>query len=63
MGRRSEHDQLFACDLDSPQGQSILAGLTRGTEPGSVAATALGAAVEFVKDSGSLAELRTRSAG
>jgi hypothetical protein len=55
-------DQLFACNLDSPQGQSILAWLTRGAEPGSVAATPLGAAVEFVKDSGSLAELKTRCA-
>ena len=55
-------DQLFECDLDSPQGQAVLAWLTRGAEPGSVAATPLGAAVEFVKDSGSLAELRTRCA-
>jgi hypothetical protein len=55
-------DRLFACDLDSPQGQAILAWLTRGAEPGSVGATPLGAAVEFVKDSGSLGELRTRCA-
>ena len=55
-------DQLFACDLDSPRGQAILAWLTRGAEPGSVGATPLGAAVEFVRDSGSLAELRTRCA-
>jgi hypothetical protein len=47
-------DQLFACNLDSPQGQAILAWLTRGAEPGTVAATPLGAAVEFVKDSGFL---------
>jgi len=26
-------DQLFACNLDSPQGQAILAWLTRGAEP------------------------------
>jgi hypothetical protein len=55
-------DQVFACNLDSPQGQSILAWLTRGAEPGTVAATPLGAAVEFVKDSGSLAELKTKCA-
>lgn len=55
-------DRIFACNLDSPQGQAILAWLTRGAEPGSVAATPLAAAVEFVKDSGSLAELRTRCA-
>jgi hypothetical protein len=55
-------DRIFACDLDSPQGQAILAWLTRGAEPGSVAATPLAAAVEFVRDSGSLAELRKRCA-
>jgi len=58
MGFRS--DRIFACNRDSPQGQSVLAWLTRGAEPDSVAATPLGAAVEFVKDAGSLAELKTR---
>ena len=53
-------DRIFACNLDSPQGQSVLAWLTRGAEPGSVAATPLGAAVDFVKDAGSLAELKSR---
>lgn len=55
-------DRIFACNLDSPQGQSVLAWLTRGAEPGSLAATPLGAAVEFVKDAGTLAELKTRCA-
>lgn len=55
-------DRIFACNLDSPQGQGVLAWLTRGAEPGSVAATPLGATVEFVKDAGTLAELRTRCA-
>ena len=55
-------DRIFACDLDSPKGQSVLAWLTRGAEPGSLAATPLGAAVEFAKDAGSLAELKTRCA-
>lgn len=55
-------DRIFACNLDSPQGQAILAWLTRGAEPGSVAATPLGAAAEFVRDSGSLAELKPRCA-
>lgn len=55
-------ERIFACHLDSPHGQSVLAWLTRGAEPGSIAATPLGAAVEFVKDAGSLAELKTRCA-
>ncbi len=49
-------DRIFACNLDSPQGQSVLAWLTRGAEPGSLAATPLG------KDAGTLAELKTRGA-
>ena len=55
-------DRIFACNLDSPGGQSVLAWLTRGAEPGSLAATPLGAAVEFIKDAESLAELKTRCA-
>ena len=55
-------DRIFACNLDSPAGQRVLAWLTRGAEAGSIAATPLGAAVEFVKDAGSLAELRTKCA-
>lgn len=55
-------DRIFACNLDSPAGRSVLAWLTRGAEPGSFAATPLGAAVAFVKDVGTLAELRRRSA-
>jgi hypothetical protein len=35
-------------------------GLSRGAEPGSLAATPLGAAVAFVKDTGTLAELKTQ---
>jgi hypothetical protein len=56
-------DRIFACNLDSPQGQSVLARLAQGAEPDSAAATPLGAAVEFVRDSRSLAELKTRCAG
>jgi len=55
-------DRIFVCNLDSPEGERVLAWLTRGAEPGSLAATRLGAAVEFVKDAGSLAELKTRCA-
>ena len=55
-------DRIFACNLDSPEGQAVLAWLTRGAEPGSLAATPLGAAVEFVKEAGTLAELKARCA-
>jgi hypothetical protein len=55
-------DRIFACNLDSPAGQAVLAWLTRGAEPGSFAATPRGAAVGFVKDAGPLAELRMRCA-
>jgi hypothetical protein len=60
MGFSSE--RIFACNLDSPQGQAILGWLTRGAELGTLAATPLGAGIEFVRDAGTLAELRTRSA-
>jgi len=60
MGFRS--DRICAYDLDSPEGQRVLAWLTRGAEIGSVASTPLGAAVEFVRDAGTLAELRRRCA-
>ena len=55
-------DRIFACNLDSPEGQSLLAWLTRGAEPGSLAATPLGATVEFVKDTGTLAKPKMRCA-
>lgn len=55
-------DRIWVCDLDSPVGREALARLTRGAEPGSLAATPLGAAVELVKEAGTLAELRTRCA-
>lgn len=51
-------DRIFACNVDSPAGQAVLAWLTRGAEPGSFAATPLGATVGLVKDAGTLAELR-----
>jgi hypothetical protein len=54
-------DRIFACNLDSLQGQALLAWLTRGAVAGSVAAT-VGAAVEFVRQSESLAELKERCA-
>lgn len=58
MGLRSE--QIFACNLDEPQGQAALAGLTRDARPGSSEATPLGALVEYVKECRSLAEVRDK---
>lgn len=55
-------DRVFICNLDTPAGQEVLAWLTPGAEPGSLAATPLGAAVEFVRDAGTLAELKARCA-
>jgi hypothetical protein len=55
-------DRIFSCDIDTPAGQSVLAWLTRGAEPSSLAATPLGAAVEFVKEAGTLPQLMTRCA-
>ncbi len=55
-------DRVFTCDLDTPAGQRVLAELTRGAEPGSVAATPLAAAVELVRVAGTLAELKARCA-
>lgn len=55
-------DRIWACNLDSPAGQEVLAGLTRSAEPGSLAASPLGAAVELVREAGTLAELRARCA-
>jgi hypothetical protein len=51
-------DRIFACNVDSPAGQAVVAWLTRGAEPGSFEATPLGAAVGLVKDAGTLVELR-----
>lgn len=55
-------DRIFACNLDSPAGQEVLAFLTRGAEVGSLRATPLGAAVEFVRDAATLAALKARCA-
>jgi hypothetical protein len=49
--------RVFDCDLDSPQGKTALARLTRDAREGSSAATALGAFVEYVKDCPSVADV------
>ena len=55
-------DRVFACVLDSPEGRTALAQLTRGAPDGSVQATPLGAFVGYVKDCKSIAEVKTRCA-
>jgi hypothetical protein len=55
-------DRIFACNLDSPAGQAILAMMTQGTELGSLANTPLGAAIAFVTTAATVAELRTKCA-
>jgi hypothetical protein len=49
---------LFGANLESLEGQRILARLVEGAPPGSARATPLGALVEYVKDSRSLPELK-----
>ena len=58
MGLRSE--RLFTCNLEDPQGQAALSGLTRDAQPGSSEATPLGALVEYVKECRSTAEVREK---
>lgn len=60
MGFSSE--RIFACELDSPEGQAAMAQLTRDAREGSVEATPLGAVVECVKRCGSVAEVKSRCA-
>ena len=55
-------DRIFSCDLDSPAGQAALARLTREAKPGGIEATPLGAFVDYVKYSTSVADLKTRCA-
>lgn len=58
MGFSSE--QIFACNLDSQDGAAALGRLTGGAQ--GVDATPLGAFVKYVKDCGSVAEVKTRCA-
>lgn len=60
MGFSSE--RIFACELDSPEGQAAMVQLTRDAREGSVEATPLGAVVECVKRCGSVAEVKGRCA-
>ncbi len=53
-------DTILRCDLESGEGQRILARLVQGAPAGSARATPLGAFVEYVKDGRSLGELKTK---
>jgi hypothetical protein len=55
-------EQVFRCDLDSPEGRAALGRLTRDAAQGSAAATPLGAFVEYVKDCQTIEEVKTRCA-
>ena len=56
-------DQLFALDLDTPQGQTVLAALTHDARPGASDATPLGAMVNFVTTCRTAADVKSRCAG
>jgi hypothetical protein len=54
--------RIFSLDLDSPDGQSVLAGLTEHTERGTAAATPLGAFVQYLRECDSVAKVKRRCA-
>jgi hypothetical protein len=55
-------EQVFACDLDSPEGKAALAQLTHSSPLASAASTPLGAFVEYIKDCRSVADVKTKCA-
>jgi hypothetical protein len=55
-------DQVFACDLDGPEGKAALAQLTDASRMASAAGTPLGAFVEYIKDCRSVADVKTKCA-
>jgi hypothetical protein len=55
-------DQIFSCNLDSPEAKAAMARLTQGVEPGSAWATPLGAFVEYVKDCKSVDDVKAKCA-
>ena len=55
-------DRVFTCELDSPEGKTALATLTREAQPGSVDATPLGAFVNCVKACATVADVKARCA-
>jgi hypothetical protein len=55
-------ETLFTVDLESAEGQGIMARLTKGAAEGTARSTPLGAFVEYVKDCPSVADVRKRCA-
>lgn len=55
-------DQVFECDLDSPEGKAALARLPRASAMASAASTPLGAFVDYIKDCQSVADIKTKCA-
>ena len=53
-------DRIFACALDSPEGKAAMTTLTRGAKAGTIDSTPLGAFVHYVKDCGSVADVKRR---
>lgn len=49
---------IFQCDLDGPEGKAALAQITRDAEPQSMAATPLGAFVEYVRHGTTVEEVK-----
>jgi hypothetical protein len=55
-------DRIFSCDLDSAQGKAAVTRLTEGVSKESVGATPLGAFAEYIKDAGSVDEVKSKCA-
>lgn len=55
-------DRVFTCNLDAEEGRAILTQLTRDVPPDSVEATPLGAFVEYVRQCGSVADVKVKCA-
>jgi len=53
-------DRVFTCNLDGEEGRAVLTLLTRNARPDGVEATPLGAFVEYVRNCGSVTDVRTR---
>jgi hypothetical protein len=53
-------DRVFVCNLDSQEGKTALAKLTRDADTGNAFATPLEAFVAYVKDCRSVEEVKTK---
>lgn len=53
-------EQIFQCDLDSPEGRATLAHLTHSSAVASAASTPLGAFVDYIKDCRSVADVKAK---